>query len=85
VIIENLVIYDGTNSTKQHVKIIEFFYSCERPIVMTRCKYRQYFHLRSAPTAFMIRSLVSRFEELSSVAYHPGRGAHRNIYSEDSV
>ncbi|GFR27379.1 hypothetical protein TNCT_180401 [Trichonephila clavata] len=33
----------------------------------------------------MIRSLVGRFEELSSVAYRPGRGAHRNIYSEDSV
>ncbi|GFY40777.1 hypothetical protein TNIN_129511 [Trichonephila inaurata madagascariensis] len=49
-------------STKQRVKIIKFFYSCQRSIVMTHGKYRQYFNLRSAPTAFMIRSLVGRFE-----------------------
>ncbi|GFY38466.1 hypothetical protein TNIN_291431 [Trichonephila inaurata madagascariensis] len=35
---------------------------------MTQCKYRQYFNSRSAPTAFMIRSLVGRFEELGSAA-----------------
>ncbi|GFV53849.1 a disintegrin and metalloproteinase with thrombospondin motifs 7 [Trichonephila clavipes] len=38
-----------------------------------------------APTAFMIRSLVGRFEELSFVVDRPGRGAHRNIRTEDNV
>ncbi|GFS99499.1 hypothetical protein TNCV_4534661 [Trichonephila clavipes] len=52
---------------------------------MTQCKYRQYFNSRSAPKAFMIRSLVSRFEELGSVADRPGRGANRNIRTEDNV
>ncbi|GFY72675.1 hypothetical protein TNIN_174491 [Trichonephila inaurata madagascariensis] len=52
---------------------------------MTQLKYRQYFNLRSASPAFMIRSLVYRFEELGSVADHPGRGAHRNIRTEDNV
>ncbi|GFY38791.1 hypothetical protein TNIN_327521 [Trichonephila inaurata madagascariensis] len=33
----------------------------------------------------MIRSLFSRFEELGSVADHPGRGANRNISAEDNV
>ncbi|GFU61505.1 hypothetical protein TNCV_2288001 [Trichonephila clavipes] len=52
---------------------------------MTQRKYRQYFNSRSAPPAFMIRSLVDRFEELGSVANRPGRGAHRNIRTEDNV
>ncbi|GFX28508.1 hypothetical protein TNCV_1153171 [Trichonephila clavipes] len=51
---------------------------------MTRLKYRQYFNSRSAPTAFMIRSLVGHFEELGSVAVHPGRGANRSICNEDN-
>ncbi|GFY52592.1 hypothetical protein TNIN_185521 [Trichonephila inaurata madagascariensis] len=72
-------------STKQCVKIIEFFYSCQQSIVMTQRKYRQYFNSRSTPTAFMIRSLIDRFEELGSVADRPGRGAHRNIRTEDNV
>lgn len=72
-------------STTQRVKIIEFFYSCQRSIVLTQRKYRQHFNTRSAPTAFMIRSLVGRFEELGSVADRPGRGAHRNIRTEDNV
>ncbi|GFY28551.1 putative transposase [Trichonephila clavipes] len=73
------------DSTKQRVKIIEFFYSCQRSIVMTQRKYRQYFNSRSASTAFMIRSLVCRFDELGSVLYRPGRGDHRNIRTEDNV
>ncbi|GFY10846.1 hypothetical protein TNCV_1123681 [Trichonephila clavipes] len=52
---------------------------------MTQRKYRQYFNLRSAPTAFMILSLIGRFEELGSVADRPGRGAHRNIRTEDNM
>ncbi|GFT52902.1 hypothetical protein TNCV_1460101 [Trichonephila clavipes] len=72
-------------STKQRVKMIEFFYSCQRSIIMTQRKYRQYFNSRSAPTTFMIRSLVGRFEELASVVDHPGRGAHRNICTEGNM
>ncbi|GFY52991.1 hypothetical protein TNIN_200381 [Trichonephila inaurata madagascariensis] len=72
-------------STKQCIKIIEFFYSCQRSIVMTKLKYRQYLNLRSAPTAFIIRSLVGRFKELGSVVDSPGRGAHQNIRTEDNV
>ncbi|GFX75196.1 transposable element Tcb2 transposase [Trichonephila clavipes] len=64
-------------STKQRVEIIEFFYSCQRSIVMTHRKHRQYFNSKSAPTAFMIRSFVGRFDELGSVANRPGRSAHR--------
>ncbi|GFV54696.1 hypothetical protein TNCV_3844151 [Trichonephila clavipes] len=52
---------------------------------MTQHKYRQYFNSRSTPTAFIIRSLVGCFEELGSVAYRPGRGAHRNFRIEDNV
>ncbi|GFX68562.1 hypothetical protein TNCV_1799751 [Trichonephila clavipes] len=40
---------------------------------------------RSASTAFMIRSLVGHFEELGSVADRPGRDAHQNIRTEDTV
>ncbi|GFY71417.1 hypothetical protein TNIN_468351 [Trichonephila inaurata madagascariensis] len=68
VIIEFMLIYYGPYSTKQRVKIIEFLNSCQRSIVMTERKFRQYFNSISAPTAFMIRSLVGRFEELGSVA-----------------
>ncbi|GFS51101.1 hypothetical protein TNCV_3532241 [Trichonephila clavipes] len=52
---------------------------------MTQCKYWHYFNSRSAPTAFMIKSLVSHFEELGSMTDHHGRGAHQNICTEDSV
>ncbi|GFQ83853.1 hypothetical protein TNCT_635561 [Trichonephila clavata] len=72
-------------STKQGVKIIELFYFCQRSLVTTQRKYRQYFNSRSAPTAFVIRSLVGRFEELGSVADETGRDVHRNIRTEDNV
>ncbi|GFR16847.1 hypothetical protein TNCT_664911 [Trichonephila clavata] len=65
--------------------MIEFFYSCQRSIVMTQGKYRQYFNSRSDSTAFMVRSLVCRFEELGSVADRPGKGDQRNIRTEDNV
>ncbi|GFS61662.1 hypothetical protein TNIN_273341 [Trichonephila inaurata madagascariensis] len=39
----------------------------------------------SSPTAFTIRSLVGRFEELGSLADRPGRGAHPDIRTEDNV
>ncbi|GFY71418.1 hypothetical protein TNIN_468361 [Trichonephila inaurata madagascariensis] len=80
-----MLIYYGPYSTKQRVKIIEFLNSCQRSIVMTERKFRQYFNSISAPTAFMIRSLVGRFEELGSVADRPGRGAHRSIRTVDNV
>ncbi|GFX64932.1 hypothetical protein TNCV_450701 [Trichonephila clavipes] len=35
-------------------------------------------------SAFMIRILVCRFEELCSVTDRPGRGTHRNIRNEDN-
>ncbi|GFV22359.1 hypothetical protein TNCV_3924191 [Trichonephila clavipes] len=72
-------------SKKQLVKIIEYFYSCRQSVIMTQRKHWQYFNSRSATTAFMIRSLIGRFEELSSVADRPGRGGHRNIRTEDNV
>ncbi|GFY45315.1 hypothetical protein TNIN_162031 [Trichonephila inaurata madagascariensis] len=72
-------------STKQRLKIIEFFNSCQRSTIMSQRKYRQYFNSRLAPTDFLLRSLVGRFEELSSVVDRPGRGAHRNIRIEDNV
>ncbi|GFS66588.1 hypothetical protein TNIN_258761 [Trichonephila inaurata madagascariensis] len=52
---------------------------------MKQRKYWQYFNSRSAPTAFMIRSSIGRFEELGSEAGRPGKSAHRNIHIEDSV
>ncbi|GFY75311.1 putative transposase [Trichonephila inaurata madagascariensis] len=52
---------------------------------MTQCKHRQHFNSRSAPTAFMIWSMVDRFEELGSVTDRPGRGVHQNIRTEDNV
>ncbi|GFV61132.1 hypothetical protein TNCV_2100071 [Trichonephila clavipes] len=52
---------------------------------MIQRKYRQYFNSGSAPTVFMIRSLVGCLEELGSMADRPGRGAHRNIRTEDNV
>ncbi|GFY70569.1 putative transposase [Trichonephila inaurata madagascariensis] len=72
-------------STKQRIKIIELFYSYQRSIVMTQCKYRQYFNSRSTPTAFVTWSLVGRFKELGSVDDRPERGVHRNIHTEDNV
>ncbi|GFV30361.1 hypothetical protein TNCV_98361 [Trichonephila clavipes] len=48
-------------------------------------KYRQYLNSRTASTAFMIRSLVGHFKELGSVADCPGRGAYRNILTEEIV
>nr|CAH7741542.1 unnamed protein product [Callosobruchus chinensis] len=78
VLTEDIEIYDGTTREK-----IEFFYS--QRSVMTQLKYRQYFNSISAPTAFMIKSLVGRFDELGSMADCPGRGVHRNIRTEGNV
>lgn len=75
----------NTYSPQQRIKIIDFYYSSQRSIVLTQRNYRRFFNVRSAPTSSMITSLVRRFEELGSVADRPGRGAHRNIRTEDNV
>ncbi|CAK1592413.1 unnamed protein product [Parnassius mnemosyne] len=75
----------NTYSPQQRIKIIDFYYSSQRSIVLTQRNYRRFFNVRSAPTSSMIASLVRRFEELGSVADRPGRGAHRNIRTVDNV
>ncbi|GFY77089.1 hypothetical protein TNIN_462301 [Trichonephila inaurata madagascariensis] len=40
-------------------------------------------NLQNSP--YKVTSLVGRFGKLGSVANRPGRGAHRNILTEDNV
>jgi len=64
-------------SVQERVKIVEFYYISGRSIVTTQRKYRQHFNTTVAPSVNMIRSLMSRFENLGSV----GDELRRNVVS----
>ena len=70
---------------QERVKIIEFYYVSQRSIVTTQRKYRMHFNVATAPSANMIRSLISRFEERGTVCDLPRPNVHRPVRNVEAV
>nr|CAI5865735.1 unnamed protein product [Callosobruchus analis] len=62
---------------EQRTKIIEFYFSNGKSIILTQRAYRRHFNVRVGPSAPTIVRLVANFQQQGSVRNRPGAGRPR--------
>lgn len=72
-------------STEQRTKVVQFYFESQHSIIQTQRSYRNFFHVRNAPSAPTIYRLVQRFGQQGAVCDLPRAGRPRAVRNEVSI
>ena len=72
-------------SREQRTKVVQFYFESLHSIVQTSRSYRNFFHVRNAPSAPTIYRLVQRFRQQGTVCDLPRAGRPRAVRNDVNI
>ena len=71
--------------TEQRTKVVQFYFESQHSIVQTQRSYRNFFHIRNAPSAPTIYRSVQRIRQQGAVCDFPRAGRPRAVRNDVNI